>query len=205
MESARWRQCPRGRRAVRLSQVVGLSLLFGVCGCVSKPAGLHLNRDPDGSEPDTTQVRRIGCLQLALVLQEDRLARGPVVRVTFFNSCQRAIEVDLGAFVVTARYRDGRQHPMQVYDPKGVIRPGVLDSYGQGWEVLEYHPAIRDSVSMDISEGELVHDSEGAGQPVALCFDMAAVNASEVSAEPAGTCLSLVPSTTTPITTMENR
>jgi hypothetical protein len=114
----------------------------------------------------------VGCLDVEVAPHSDPLAEGPAVTIAFGNRCDAATVVDLRAIRATARYSDGFRAPMAPRDPAGVIRPGTLDARLTGREILEYQP--------------LAHHP---AQPVELCLDLAAMDASEPSPVPVVTCV----------------
>lgn len=118
-------------------------------------------------------MSKVGCLDLAVESREDTEAQGPVVRYVFGNRCDTPVVVDLATIKATVRYRDGRESRMAVFDPHGVIRPGVLEAHARGWEVLEYQPvdpadegAVADVLCLDLSRVDRDQPRPG---PVSAC------------------------------------
>jgi hypothetical protein len=108
--------------------------------------------------------------------REDTVAEGPVVRYVFGNRCDAPVVVDLAAIKATVHYRDGREARMNVFDPEGVIEPGVLEAHTRGWEVLEYQPT-------DPADLDAVADM--------LCLDLSRVDRDQPRPQPASTCVAI--------------
>lgn len=113
---------------------------------------------------------------MAVESREDTEAEGPVVRYVFGNRCDAPVVVDLAAIKATVRYRDGHESRMAVFDPRGVIKPGVLEAHTRGWEVLEYQPidpadegAIAEVLCLDLSR---VDRDQPRPRPVSACVEI---------------------------------
>jgi hypothetical protein len=113
---------------------------------------------------------------MAVESREDAEAEGPVVRYVFGNRCDAPVVVDLAAIKATVRYRDGHETQMRVFDPQGVIKPGVLEAHARGWEVLEYQPADAADLAAVIE---------------VLCLDLSRVDRDQPRPQPASTCVEI--------------
>lgn len=110
-----------------------------------------------GSIPGST----VGCLDVGVELESDPLAEGPVAAYTIGNRCDAAVVVDLGAVRATA---GGRQ--VSHYDPRGEIRPKVLEARSVATENIEYAAHPGDRLCLDLSRIDSA--ARGAGAQVCL-------------------------------------
>lgn len=113
---------------------------------------------------------------MAVESRVDRDADGPIVRFVFGNRCDAPVVVDLAAIDATVRYRDGREGRMQVFDPRGVVKPGLLEAHTRGTEVLEYTPVDSDDQAAGARE---------------LCLDLTRVDRDQPDPKPVATCLQI--------------
>ena len=127
----------------------GWVLLALAMGCQGYRPG-SLTATPLGS------LHHIGCLDVAVDPEADAAARGPVVKLTFANRCDNAVPVDLAAIRASGLLASGERVAMRLFDPEGVVRPGLLDARRMGSETLEYH-------------------APGATPTTDLCLDLGAV------------------------------
>ena len=148
-------------------QVRIVLLLVAAAGCQSYQPGSFSH----AADPDTTPRATVGCLDVAVDPHHDAAAVGPIARIAIANRCDRAVEVDLGAIRATVRAPGGGRVAHVIYDPRGEIRPVLLDGRSVGVEILEFRPR----------DGGLI---ETAG----LCLDVSAINRRGVS-RPAVLCV----------------
>lgn len=95
----------------------------------------------------------VGCIDIAAEPRFDSAAVGPVLRVAVANRCDRAVQVDLGA--IRAR---GDRVDHRPFDPRGEIRPALLDGRATAAETIEYRPV-----------------APVVGYPRTLCLDVSAI------------------------------
>ena len=106
-------------------------------------------------------VGAAGCVDVAITPRPELDAIGRVVEIAVGNGCDRAVEVDLGAV---------RAPGYAAFDPRGEIRPAVLDARTTAVEIIEFRPV--------------------AGLAPSTCFDVSAVAGTAVT--PPTLCLGVL-------------
>jgi hypothetical protein len=111
------------------------------------------------------QRASLGCLDVAVERRPDLPEGGTVLGYSFGNRCERAARIDLRAVRVEGRTFDGQSVVLTAFDPRGEIRPLLLDGKMAGTEALAYHADARlAEVCVDVA---MLARTE---QPQWLCF-----------------------------------
>jgi hypothetical protein len=102
-------------------------------------------------------------------------ASSTLLGLEFENLCDRPVTVNLGRLVVSARYRAG-WCALSVFDPRGEIRPGLLDPGRIGKEVLQFDPLG-------------CADSPERASPLLVCADLGSIGDERAELGRASVCL----------------
>lgn len=87
----------------------------------------------------------VGCIDLAIDRAHDEpAAQGPVVHFSFGNRCNHPIAVDFQHLDVRARART-----IAPFDPRGELRPELLDARAFAQEEIEYTALPDDQLCID--------------------------------------------------------
>lgn len=131
-----------------------LLLLLLAAGCYGYQPGSFTH----AADPHSSARATVDCLDVAIERGWDAAASGPIARIAVANRCDRPVELDLGAIRAVARTGDGAMVPHRAHDPRGEIRPALLDGRSVATELIEYRPEA------------------GRAPPLAdLCFDISAL------------------------------
>jgi hypothetical protein len=151
------------RRAVPFLTVAA-ALAFTGCGGY-QPGSLTVGH-PAG------EVRRVGCLDIAVEPVHDAEAVGPVAGITFANRCDAAVRVDLASIRAVGELADGRRARLAMFDPDDVVRPGELEARRSARENIEFQlPEAIETV------------------PARLCLDLAGVDPAAAIDQPIIACV----------------
>ena len=111
------------------------------------------------------QRASVGCLDLAVERRPDLPEGGTVLGYSVGNRCDRAATIDLRAVRVEGRTFDGQSAVLIPFDPRGEIRPLLLDGKRAGTEALAYHAeAPLAEVCVDVAS------LARSGAPQWMCF-----------------------------------
>jgi hypothetical protein len=133
-----------------------------------------------GYQPGTLQVqqhgelRTVGCLDIAVAPLDDAAADGPVASISFANRCDAAVQIDLAALRATGVFAARGAVPLQMFDPAGVVRAGMLEARMVGREDIEW------SLPSGATE-----------QPAQLCLDLAGLDPAAALDRPVIACVEL--------------
>jgi hypothetical protein len=94
----------------------------------------------------------VGCLDVAVALTDDELARAPIVAYEFGNHCSHTTLVDFTAVRVT----DGRRE-LPPIDPRHELRPLHLDAWSSGDERIAYASSTAGRVCVDLRRLDADH------------------------------------------------
>jgi hypothetical protein len=131
-----------------------------------------------GPQGAVVASRRVGCIDVRIALACNRVVapNRPLVAFAFGNWCDAPATIDFTKVRVTARDADPGDQPMTAFDPRGEIRPAVLDARGSGREVVEFDGVADDrpvhSLCIDVSslaEGGDAVPTACLARPVDAC------------------------------------
>jgi hypothetical protein len=108
-----------------------------------------------GIEPFAGERVTVRCLDLALARRAD-LRASAVIAYEFGNRCNHPQIVDFAAVRVVGRTADGREQPLQPYDPRGELEPLRLGGRYRGKEAIAYTSGEA-IAEVCVDAGSLVH------------------------------------------------
>lgn len=79
-----------------------------------------------------------GCLDLAVAVVPHAPKPGPVLQFNFGNRCTRPVPLDFTALRVIARDDTGFERPLVPFDPRGELRPLMLEAALSAREMIEF-------------------------------------------------------------------
>jgi hypothetical protein len=106
-----------------------------LAGCAYEPSTFTFMTRPSQGTRAT-----IGCLDLAI--SSGPTAGVPILAYEFGNRCDRSTVVDLGRARVVGYSATGAVYPLAPYDPRGEIRPALLDGRDRGRERIAYYTGV---------------------------------------------------------------
>jgi hypothetical protein len=112
-------------------------VVVGCAGCVYR-AGSYA--DVVGTFPGTRV--QLGCLDVAVAMRPDDVARGRVVRYSIGNGCWHPVVVDLASI---RAYEPAGQFQLHAYDPKRELAPVRLEAKWMADESIQYLDDFGDS------------------------------------------------------------
>lgn len=116
-------------------RLLGLAIPLLAAGCAYQPGSFQYGKGIDGIF--LGQRATVGCLDIAIQRRVDHEAK-PVLAYRLGNRCNRAVEVDLLHVAVVGHTTDGREVALAPYDPRGEVRPALLDGRLVASEALAY-------------------------------------------------------------------
>jgi hypothetical protein len=115
-------------------------------------------RDPQSPPHATSEVQRVGCLEVSVNAVRSRLVPESSVLLAygFTNRCKLPARVNLTRVRVTGRLAGGSEQSLALFDPRGEIHPAVIGASDWGSETIEYDPP-------------------GGTLPASFCIDLAGI------------------------------
>jgi hypothetical protein len=110
------------------------------------------------------QHATIGCLDLSIATRL-RTPRAAVVEYDFGNRCEHPAMVDLASVRVFGRTSDGREIPLQAYDPNHELRALPIDARSTGHEAIAYEAETSRVDQICVDAAAIAH-----AQPQWMCF-----------------------------------